>query len=111
MATRIGILHEGRLIEEMDSTTLEASTRTRLEVESRDATRAAAILRGAGFAVQSVADDTMVLEGGAVLHPEEVATVLVEGGEPPTRLVVVAEDLEAHFMRLVGHSPADGGTR
>ena len=52
VATRIGILHEGRLIEEMDSTTLEASTRTRLEVESRDATRAAEILRGAGFEVQ-----------------------------------------------------------
>lgn len=111
VATRIGILHEGRLIEEMDSTTLEASTRTRLEVESRDATRAAGILRGAGLPVQLGAGDTLLLEGRAVLHPEEVATLLVEGGEPPTRLVVVEEDLEAHFMRLVGHSPADGGTR
>jgi ABC-2 type transport system ATP-binding protein len=112
VATRIGILHEGRLIEEMDSTTLEASTRTRLEVASRDATRAAGILRGAGFVVQPGAGDTVVLEGRAVLHPEEVATALVEGGEPPTRLVVVDEDLEAHFMRLVGHhSPAEGGTR
>ena len=41
-----------------------------------------------------------------MLHPEEVATALVEGGEPPTRLVVVDEDLEAHFMRLVGHHSA-----
>ena len=36
VATRIGILHEGRLIEELDSTTLQESTRTRLEVGSRD---------------------------------------------------------------------------
>jgi ABC-2 type transport system ATP-binding protein len=112
VATRIGILHRGRLIEEMDSTTLEASTRTRVEVESRHATRAADILRGAGFAVQLVGADTVVLEGRAVQHPEEVATALVNGGEPPTRLVVVDEDLEAHFMRLVGHhSPTDGGNR
>jgi ABC-2 type transport system ATP-binding protein len=111
VATRIGILHEGRLIEEMDSTSLEASTRTRLEVGSRDATRAAGILRGAGFVVQPEAGGTLVLEGRAVLHPEEVATALVEGGEPPTRLVVVEEDLEARFMRLVGRSLADRDTR
>ena len=111
VATRIGILHEGRLVEELDSTALAASTRTRLEVESRDARRAAGILRRAGFVVRPEAGGTLVLEGRAVLRPEEVATVLVEGGEPPTRLVVVDEDLEAHFMRLVGHSPADGVTR
>jgi ABC-2 type transport system ATP-binding protein len=107
VATRIGILHEGRLVEELDSTSLEASALTRLEVESRDATRAAGILRGAGFDVAPAAGDTLVLEGRAVAHPGDVATALVQGGEPPTRLVVVDEDLEAHFMRLVsrvGHA-------
>ncbi len=111
IATRIGILHEGRLIEELDSTTLDANTRTRLEVVSRDLARAAGILRGAGFVLQPEAGDTLVLGGRAVLHPEEVATALVNGGEPPTRLVVVEEDLEAHFMRLVGHhADPTGGT-
>ena len=112
VASRIGILHDGRLIEELDSTTLEASTRTRLEVDSRDTARAAAILRGAGFVVRHAVDThTLVLEGRAVLHPDEVATALVDGGEPPTRLVVVEEDLEGHFMRLVGrHADTGGGT-
>jgi hypothetical protein len=46
-----------------------------------------------------------------VLHPDEVATALVAGGEPPTHLVVVEEDLEDHFMRLVGHhADSTGGT-
>ena len=46
-----------------------------------------------------------------MLHPEEVATALVGGGQPPTRLVVVEEDLEGHFMRLVGHhADPTGGT-
>ncbi len=112
VATRIGILHQGRLIEELDSTTLEASTRTRLEVASRDLSRAAQILGAAGFSVEQSEVDTLVLEGRAVVHPEEVATALVEGGEPPTRLAVVDEDLEGHFMRLVGHhDDATGGTK
>jgi ABC-2 type transport system ATP-binding protein len=112
VATRIGILHQGRLIEELDSTTLEASTRTRLEVGSRDIARAAETLRAAGFEVHQGAVDTLVLMGRAVHHPEEVATALVEGGEPPTRLAVVDEDLEGHFMRLVGHhADAPGGIR
>ncbi len=108
VATRIGILHNGRLIEELDIATLEASTRTRLEVASRDAARAAEILRGAGYEVQQGAD-TLLLEGRAVLHPDEVATALVSGGQPPSRLVVVEEDLEGHFMRLVGHHVGPAG--
>jgi ABC-2 type transport system ATP-binding protein len=103
VATRIGILHQGRLVEELDGAALEASTRTRLEVSSSDTTRAAALLRVAGFDVERSAG-TLFLQGRAVLHPDEVATVLVEGGEPPTRLVVVDEDLEGHFMRLVGNA-------
>jgi ABC-2 type transport system ATP-binding protein len=113
VATRTGILHEGRLIEEMDSSTLQEGTRTRLEVASRDIARAASVLRAAGFEVEPLDVDTLVLEGRAVVHPEEVATALVEGGEPPTRLAVVDEDLEGHFMRLVGHhdDATTGGTR
>ena len=110
VATRIGILHHGRLIEELDGTTLEASRRSRLEVVSRDMARAAEILRGAGYEVERAAH-ALLLEGPAVLHPEEVATALVGGGQPPTRLVVVEEDLEGHFMRLVGHhADPRGGT-
>ena len=55
VATRIGILHEGRLVEELDSTTLEASTRTRLEVASRDARQGGRrSCAAAGFEVQPV---------------------------------------------------------
>ena len=114
VATRIGILHEGRLIEELDSTTLEASTRTRLEVGEpgpQPGGRRSCVPPDSS--VQQSAVDTLVLEGRAVGHPEEVATALVEGGEPPTRLAVVDEDLEGHFMRLVGHhaDATTGGTR
>lgn len=105
VATRIGVLHNGRLIEEFDSAQLPA--RTRLEVKTRDLSRAAGVLRDAGFEVHHLADTLVVQGGAAVLHPEDVATALVLGGEPPTRLVVMDEDLESHFLRLV----ADPGDR
>ncbi len=107
VATRIGVLHHGRLIEELDSAQLHTRTRTRLEVQTRDLSRAAGVLRGAGFEVHHLGDTLMVEGGAAVLHPEDVATALVVGGEPPTRLVVTDEDLESHFLRLV----ADPGDR
>ena len=110
VATRIGILHQGRLIEELDSTTLQESTRTRLEVEAGTSPGRPPYCGPPGSRCSQLAADTLVLEGRAVLHPEQVATALVEGGEPPTRLAVVDEDLEGHFMRLVGHH-ADANRR
>ena len=35
-------------------------------------------------------------------HPDKVATLLVEAGCPPTRLVVEQGDLESYFLELVG---------
>jgi ABC-2 type transport system ATP-binding protein len=49
LATRIGIVHSGRLIEELDSDALEAHRDRRLEIESRDLAAAELALRGAGL--------------------------------------------------------------
>ncbi|GLY44495.1 hypothetical protein Amsp01_105180 [Amycolatopsis sp. NBRC 101858] len=48
-------------------------------------------------------DRGLVLAGDrAVRHPDEVATLLVEAGCPPTRLAVEQDELETCFLRLVG---------
>ena len=109
VATRIGVLHQGRLVDEFDADALASRVRARLEVCARDIVRAARALREAGFeALDSaggalpagsqvlVLDDIRALE-----HPELVAAALVHGGEPPTRIAVVEEDLETYFLRLV----------
>jgi len=44
-----------------------------------------------------------------VHRPDEVATLLVAAGCPPTRLAVEREDLETYFLRLVGAAPAAEG--
>ncbi|UCH62800.1 MAG: ABC transporter ATP-binding protein [Fidelibacterota bacterium] len=99
-ATRIGIIHQGRLIEELEAEQLERLQSRRLEIKARDLDTARTTLAEAGFAVQ-VREDVLVLdESRAIDAPDEVATILVNAGTPPSRLAVVQENLEDHFMRL-----------
>ena len=106
LATRIGIVHRGRLVEELSSAELERRRHRRLEVATRDLERAEAALRQAGFApTRSGGSDRPVIEltdDRALNRPDEVAELLVRSGVPPVRLAVVQEDIEAHFLRLVG---------
>jgi len=105
LATRVGIVHHGHLIEELDSGALERHRGRRLEIGARDLDAAEKALRASGRSPQRVA-----LEGGPTvleLHdaqsietPDEVARLLVSAGTPPTHLAVARESLEAHFIRM-----------
>jgi ABC-2 type transport system ATP-binding protein len=102
LATRIGIIHQGSLIEELDARQVEALRARRLEVKARDLGLAQSALAGAGYAVRAC-DSMLVLdEARALAAPDEVAALLVGAGAPPTRLAVEQEDLEEHFMHLIG---------
>lgn len=102
LATRIGILHTGRLLREVTPHELADAQRARLSVASRDSTAAAAILTAAGYQVEVTREHTLTIgDRRAVEHPDEIASVLVRAGHPPTRLVVEREDLEQYFLRLV----------
>jgi ABC-2 type transport system ATP-binding protein len=104
LATRIGIIHEGCLIEELDAHSLEQLRAPRLHIQVRNSAAARLTLEQAGFAVQADEDALVVGDDRAVRAPDEVAALLVHAGTPPTRLVVVQEDLESHFLRLVGRT-------
>ncbi len=102
LAKRIGIIHEGRLIQEMDMDELERNRRRRLLVRTRLPAPAAAALGAAGHSVEMGQDDLLELKDPAALdRPEEVAVLLVEAKNPPTELLVEQEDLEQYFLRLV----------
>jgi ABC-2 type transport system ATP-binding protein len=107
LATRIGIIHHGRLIEELDARRLEASRSLRLAVGTRNPEAAQSALAQAGFAVEIVASDGTIFlsEPRAIDGPDEVATILVNAGTPPIRLAIEQEDLEDHFLRLTRENP------
>jgi ABC-2 type transport system ATP-binding protein len=100
LATRIGIIHEGRLLEELDAEKLEALRSRRLEIKARDLKAAQSALAQAGFAVKVDESTILLNETRAIEAPDEVATLLVNAGTPPSRLAVEQEDLEHYFLRL-----------
>jgi len=102
LATRIGIIHEGRLLEELDTEKLEELRSRRLEIKTRDLEAAQSALTQAGFAVKANESTIFLNEARAIDAPDEVATLLVNAGTPPTRLAVEQENLEDYFLRLTG---------
>ena len=60
LATRIGIIHEARLIEELEARQVEALRSRRLAVTTRDLDKARAVLTRAGFDVKN-GDKTLLL--------------------------------------------------
>ena len=103
LASRIGIIHRGRLIEEMDASELPARLTRSLLVSTRHNDSAVAALRDAGHQTSTLDADTLTLtEPKAVNQPDDIATLLVQAGCPPTRLQVETEELETYFLRRVG---------
>ncbi len=106
LATRVGIVHRGRLIEELDSDALRRHRDPRLEVAPPTSTRRRRPCRPAGMrrgASTSGSGTILELrEPRALDSPEAVAALLAAAGTPPSHLAIARETLEAHFIRLTG---------
>jgi ABC-type multidrug transport system ATPase subunit len=101
LVDRIGILHEGRLLEELDRAQLRAEEALYVDVDVSEPARAATLLAAAGFAHVECADGRLrVYEAEG--HVPEMARVLVGAGLDVSELAAAHEDLEMHFLRLTG---------
>ena len=98
LADRIGIIHKGEMIEELDAVRLEELRSTQLVIEARDMAKAREAL--AGFELASSNGRITLKDARAVKEPEMIATLLVNAGTPPTHLTVEQENLEEYFLRL-----------
>lgn len=103
LAHRIGIIHQGRLIQELDVAELERNRRRRLVIRTRDCEAAHAVLDSAGFSTKLMPNNVIEVKDGIALErPDDIATRLVNAGHAPTMLNIEQEDLEHYFLRLVG---------
>ena len=108
-ATRIGIIHEGKLIQELDSDKLEALCKKRLIVNANNLNLAQAVLARMGYSAERNAENLLeIINEDAIESPEIISSEMVYGGCPPTLLKVVEEDLETYFLRTIG---AEGGVK
>ncbi len=109
LARRIGIIHQGHLLQELNIEELERNRRRRLLLRARDAELAQRALLAAGQPSQILEDGTIELKNSSsVERPDDISSLLVRAGTPPTQLLVEEEELEQYFIRLVG---MDGGSQ
>jgi ABC-2 type transport system ATP-binding protein len=102
LATRIGIIHEGRLLHESSVVEMEALRNICLKVRTHDLTGARNILEKNGYFVSLSGEGILEISGtDAISCPDKVATILVNSGYPPTLLNVEEEDLETFFLRVI----------
>jgi ABC-2 type transport system ATP-binding protein len=108
-ATRIGIIHQGKLIQEIDTNQLEAVCNKCLLVNAHDIEAAHSILSQKGYrAVKTTDNLLMIIDKDVIEKPDVVATIMVNSGCPPTLLKVEEEDLESYFFRTIG---VEGGIK
>jgi ABC-2 type transport system ATP-binding protein len=108
-ATRIGIIHKGKLIQELDSDRLETLCKKRLLVNANDLDLAQSIITKMGYSVEKNTQNILEIKNEeAIEKPDTVATIMVNAGCPPTLLKVEEEDLETYFLRVIG---AEGGVK
>ena len=101
-ATRIGIIHEGRMVKESEVDTLEKSRYRALHVNTLDNAKAFDIISKHNFSPVILPEGTIELKGDrAILHPEEISALLSGQGLPPTEIVLNEENLEHYFLRII----------
>lgn len=101
-ATRIGIIHEGRLIQETDTGQLDHFRYRNLHIHTNDDEGArTALIKGGYDAKKAEGDFLEITSRDALDKPEKVAALLVHAGYPPAMLKVEEEDLESYFLRII----------
>jgi ABC-2 type transport system ATP-binding protein len=111
LATRIGIVHQGRLVEELDSDALERHRDRRLEIGARDIEAARRALSAAGLSptpppTEGPEPRLELRDARSLAAPEDVAALLAAAGVPPTHLAIARETLEDHFLRMTSGGAA-----
>ena len=107
IATRIVIIHEGRLIREVESKDLDKCLEKKLSVSGSNNKAMKKVLSNNGYRVNFKSDlennssYLELIDTKSVESSEEIATLLVNAGYPPKILTVEKEDLENYFLRIL----------
>ncbi len=103
MATRIGIIHKGVMLQEITAEEFEKIRQKRLYIGvggQREAARLA--LADKGYLAHEVKEGMLeVADDRAVRHPEFVARLLADAGLPLSLLKVEEEELESYFLKTI----------
>lgn len=101
-ATRIGIIHQGRMIRESDADQINNARYRALHVNTLENAKAMDLLNKQAYHPSLLPDGTIELQDhSALLHPELISALLASFKLPPSKIVVEEEDLEHYFFRII----------
>lgn len=101
-STRIGIIHNGCLIQEINTSQLEQLCQKKLQISTRNNPLAKSILlKNDIIAVEKNEHILEIQQEEFINNPEKIAVLLVTNQMPPTLLSVDDEDLESYFLRAI----------
>jgi ABC-2 type transport system ATP-binding protein len=101
-ATRIGIIHKGKLLQEINTDELENFRRKKLLIQVQDKDGASAALSNKGITSTIIENGILqIIDKEAIKHPETINETLVNLKYPPSMVKVDKEDLETYFLRVI----------
>jgi len=102
VATRIGIVHEGKLVKEINTNELEHQIIKKLCVKTGDNRKAIDILADKKIIFNATGNDIIETTNiGVIQQPEIISEILANSRIPLKMLNVVEEDLETYFLRII----------
>lgn len=103
MATRIGIIHKGVLLQEITAKQFDHLRQKRLYIGVRNHARSARLtLMNEGYDVQASEDGCLeITDERAVRNPEMIAKLLTDAKLPLSMLKVEEEGLESYFLKTI----------
>ncbi|MDQ0061636.1 ABC transporter ATP-binding protein [Paenibacillus harenae] len=108
LANKIGIIHQGKLLEEIDRETLQKKTRHYLQLKVTDERKAAFILE------QKLGITDYVAAGSGVLRlyehmgqPDQVTMLLANNGVGVREIMLSGDSLEDYYLKITGGERLD----
>jgi ABC-2 type transport system ATP-binding protein len=104
-ASRIGIIHNGRLIQEINNHELEKLCQKRLLINTANNKAAGELMIKKGICIMETPEKMIeVSDNEFIDHPDRMASFLVGNNLPLLHLRVTEEDLESYFLRTISQS-------
>lgn len=101
VCTTIGIIHEGKLLKEINKQRLEEELYEVLKIKTKDLQTSRKLLGKEGYETKLIDDQLVVTNKQAIKRPERVARLLIGHGQSLTELMVEKESLEKYFLRMI----------
>jgi ABC-2 type transport system ATP-binding protein len=101
IADRIGIIHKGSLIRELNVPELENEILKKLILQTNENERASEVLKNRGYTAMRGKESLEISETDLIRNPETVSEILSAEGIFPKQLYIYREDLEHYFLRVI----------